>query len=230
MEDLRGLDSMRQRIAQAVASSGRLPGSVSLMAVSKTHPYEDILAVFQQGQVLFGENRVQEILDKFPVSHIGYQLHLIGHLQSNKVSKAVSAVDGIDSVDSLKVARLIGSEAVRVGRTMPVLLEFNTCGESAKSGFSNEDSYFSFLDEAVSIPGIHIDGLMTVGPLDGTETEVRTAFARLRALQEKSRIRYPGICFDTLSMGMSHDFIWAIEEGSTLVRIGTAIFGTRSHV
>lgn len=227
--------TMKERIQEILASiekmrvdSGR-NDEVALMAVSKTHPYEAIEEAFASGQFLFGENRVQEILDKFPEDRQGYELHLIGHLQSNKVKKAVKAIDAIDSVDSLRLARLINREAMKIGKVMPILLEWNTSGEDSKSGFIEEGEYFSLLDEASDLPGIRIGGLMTIGPLTDNEKMVRSAFAKLRMIADKSRESYPHISFDTLSMGMSQDYLWAIQEGSTVVRIGSAIFGQRDY-
>ena len=222
------IEQIQNEIEQAKAACGRTD-SVSLIAVSKTHPYTAVQEALSCGQVLFGENRVQEIMEKFPVVHEHYRLHLIGHLQSNKVKKAVGIVDAIDSVDSVKLARLISKEAVAQQKVMPILIEWNTSGESSKSGFVSWDAYAQLLDEAQQLPGIAIKGLMTIGPLTDHEREVRNAFAQLREIAEKSRNVRPELSFAELSMGMSSDFHWAIQEGSTQVRVGTAIFGTRSY-
>lgn len=222
------IEQILNEIERAKSQCGRTD-TVSLMAVSKTHPFSAVQEALSCGQMLFGENRVQEIMEKFPQEHDGYQLHLIGHLQSNKVKKAVGSVDAIDSVDSLKLARLISKEAVAQHKVIPILIEWNTSGESAKSGFDSWDAYVQLLDEAKQLPGITIKGLMTIGPLTDKEKEVRSAFAQLRELAEKSQKAYPELSFSELSMGMSSDFHWAIMEGSTQVRVGTAIFGTRSY-
>lgn len=222
------LDAIHESIDGIMKECGRTD-NVELMAVSKTHPYEAIEEAVSCGQTLFGENRVQEILKKFPEDRSGYDLHLIGHLQSNKVKKAVMAVDAIDSVDSLRLARMISDEAVKIGKIMNILIELNTSGEAAKSGFTDETAYFELLDQADRLEGISIQGLLTIGPLTDNEREVRNAFASLRQLAEKSRISHPHLTFDTLSMGMSQDYGWAIREGSTVVRIGTAIFGGRDY-
>ena len=224
------LESVLAAIEEAIALAGRPPGTVELMAVSKTHGYDEILAVFSQGQRLFGENRVQEVLEKFPSGDRPFKLHLIGHLQTNKVRKIVTEVDGIDSVDSIRLAQSINNECLKIGKVMPVLLEFNTSQEVSKTGFEDESSFFNCLDEIAMLPAIAVKGLMTIGPLSSHEREVRSAFARLRGLQEKSTACHPEMDFSVLSMGMSQDFIWAIKEGSTQVRIGTAIFGHRSSV
>ena len=223
------LEAVRDAIEKAVASSGRLPGSVELMAVSKTHAYDEILAVFSQGQQLFGENRVQEVLEKFPLGTRSFRIHMIGHLQTNKVRKIVPAVDGIDSVDSLRLAQSINKECQEIGKVLPVLLEYNTSKETAKSGFDDEASFFDCLDKIATLPALQVKGLMTIGPLSSDEREVRAAFAKLRTLQDTCRASHPELDFSILSMGMSQDFIWAIQEGSTQVRIGTAIFGHRSY-
>jgi len=223
------LDSVLKSIEDAVYSAGRKQGSVELMAVSKTHGYDEILTVFSQGQNLFGENRVQEVLEKFPTGNRSFKLHLIGHLQTNKVRKIVSVVDGIDSIDSVRLASSINSECLRIGRILPVLLEYNTSGESTKSGFADENTFFEGLDEIAALPALRVGGLMTIGPLSSNESEVRTAFANLRELCERCKIYHPELELPTLSMGMSQDFVWAIKEGSTQVRIGTAIFGHRSY-
>ncbi len=228
----REIEHVLQEISDAATRCGRKPSDVTLMGVSKTHPYEAVLDAFESGIRIFGENRVQEVVGKFPSyaqRPADMQLHLIGHLQSNKVAKIVPLVDSIDSIDSLKIASLVSSCALDNELRLPVLLEFNTSGESAKSGFASEDELYQFLDVAGSLEGILIQGLMTVGPLGGDEMAMRKAFAKLRDLQSTCRIRYPHLMFDTLSMGMSGDFVLAIEEGSTLVRIGTRIFGARDY-
>jgi pyridoxal phosphate enzyme (YggS family) len=224
----RNLESVLTAIAGAARQSGRSSDAIRLMAVSKTQSLEAIVELASHGQVLFGENRVQEAVAKFSPKPTPMEVHLIGHLQSNKVRKAVAVVDSIDSVDSLRVARLIGEEALRIGKTMPVLLEVNTSGEASKSGFANERDYWEFLDNVGSIPALLVRGLMTIGPMVDDERTVRSAFASLRSLAERSALHHPELDFSVLSMGMSQDFKAAIAEGSTMVRIGTALFGRRS--
>lgn len=222
------LTKILETIEEAVQASGR-KDKVQLMAVSKTHSFQAVLEAVSCGQILFGENRVQEIEKKFPLERDGYQLHLIGHLQSNKVKKVVPLVDSIDSIDSLRLARLVSEQALHIGKVMPVLLELNTSKEASKAGFTSEKSYYEVLEAAADLPGISIQGLMTIGPLSDDEHEVRQAFAQLRKRSEESKVRYPHLCFETLSMGMSQDYLWAIKEGSTVVRLGTAIFGRRDY-
>lgn len=223
------LETVSGLIESAAKRSERNIRDITLMAVSKTHPIESILKLADCGQTLFGENRVQEIERKFSKKFQHIKLHMIGHLQSNKVKKAVALVDAIDSVDSLALARRIGQESVKIGKIMPILIEYNTSNESSKAGFNNELEYFSFLDQVGSIEGVRVGGLMTVGPLGGDENALRKAFSYLRELRERSRTAHPELDFNILSMGMSQDFSIAIEEGSTLVRIGTALFGARNQ-
>ncbi|MGE4583212.1 MAG: YggS family pyridoxal phosphate-dependent enzyme [Sphaerochaeta sp.] len=212
-------------LAEAVEKAGRKPEEVQLMAVSKTHAYEQILSLHSFGQSLFGENRIQEVQQKFPIQRPkDLNIHLIGHLQSNKVRKAVQLFDAIDSVDSLDLAVKLDKA---LDRTLPILLELKTAPEETKSGFAQQDDLFRALDQIADLSHLSVQGLMTIGPLEGTETETRTAFAHLREVAEEAKLRFPSLCFSTLSMGMSNDFGWAIEEGSTMIRVGSAIFGKR---
>lgn len=219
---------IRTQVDEALARCKRTD-SVALMAVTKGQPFSAVQEALNAGLTLFGENRVQEMTQKYPFQRSGYVVHLIGHLQSNKARTAVQSADAIDSIDSLKIARLVSSEALHIGKRIPVLLEWNTSGEIAKSGFTKKEEYNELLDEAHHLEGIEIKGLMTIGPLHGDERETRSAFAHLRTIQEESRRMHPELSFDILSMGMSNDFVWGIYEGSTMVRIGTALFGERKQ-
>ncbi|AEV28187.1 pyridoxal phosphate enzyme, YggS family [Sphaerochaeta pleomorpha str. Grapes] len=219
-----------EEIETAAKKSGRSLCDISLMAVSKLHPYEEILEAYHCGQRLFGENKVQEVQAKFPsLRPEGMDLHLIGHLQTNKVKKIVGLVDGIDSVDSLKLATKISEEALVLGKAMPILLEFNTSGEENKSGFTSTEELFRVLDVIEGLKGVSLQGLMTIGPLGKNDDTIRKAFRQLKEIQILCRYRYPSLCFETLSMGMSSDFALAIEEGSTVVRVGTRLFGQRDY-
>jgi pyridoxal phosphate enzyme (YggS family) len=209
--------------------ASRRTDNIELMAVSKTHPVEAIIEAIECGQLLFGENRVQELQSKFPIENYAYKVHLIGHLQSNKVRKAVAIVDSIDSVDSLKLLNKIDAEAKRIEKVMPILFEVNTSLEKSKVGFIDEKSYFEALEVASSLENIEVKGLMTIGPLTDDEKVVRSAFASLYNLKIKSEKRFPNLKFETLSMGMSYDFKWAIMEGSNQIRIGSALFGDRDY-
>ena len=220
---------IRYEIDEAVRKAGRSDG-VSLMAVSKNHPYEAVADALGCNMTLFGENRVQEIAGKFTERKEGeFTLRLIGHLQSNKVKKAVSLVDGIDSVDSEKLVRLIDKESEKVGKVMPVLLEIDTAKDGTKHGFGDKDDLFRTLDVISSLNHVKVEGLMTVGPQTSVETKIYKAFNSLRLLQDECAQRFPDLDFHQLSMGMSGDFRIAIEAGSTVVRIGTAIFGSRGY-
>ncbi|NBK20961.1 MAG: YggS family pyridoxal phosphate-dependent enzyme [Spirochaetia bacterium] len=224
------LDSILKAMEKSAQESGRKLSDIHLMAVSKTHTYEEILALYGCSQMLFGENRVQEVEEKFVQEKpVGMKLHLIGHLQSNKVKKIVPLVDGIDSVDSLKLARLISRSSLEAHTIMPILLQYNTSEEASKSGFESEDDLYRALDAMEDLQGISIRGLMTIGPLAGGEKETRSAFAYLKELQQSCIMRYPHYDFSTLSMGMSSDFPLAIQEGATMVRVGTALFGERLY-
>jgi len=221
------LAQIRESIAAAASSAGRSGDSVRLMAVSKTHPWEEILALSGAGQLLFGENRVQEGEAKLaPKGQRPMRVNLIGHLQSNKVGKALSLFDRIDSVDSLRLATRIDRLSAE---RYPILLELNTSGEAAKHGFESEDELFSALDQIVLLPNIRVEGLMTLGPLGGSEGAIRSSFGHLRCVFERARERFDLPAFTELSMGMSGDFPLAIAEGSTCVRIGTALFGKRGQ-
>ena len=218
---------------------------VVLMAVSKTHPYEDILEAYDQGQRLFGENRVQEIEAKFPPlceRPQGMKLCLIGHLQRNKAKKALSLVDRIDSVDSIPLMDELEKHLAGADRVMDILFEVNSSGEEQKSGFADEDELMKgvqksgFADEdelmkgvshLADCPHLRLCGLMTVGPLGFDEEKNRKAFRYTRGLFD--RLNEEGHALSVLSMGMSADYIQAIEEGSNEVRIGTAIFGERNY-
>ncbi|MDD3903548.1 MAG: YggS family pyridoxal phosphate-dependent enzyme [Sphaerochaeta sp.] len=224
------LDDILKDLSSAAEKSGRLLSDIHLMAVSKYHPYDEILSLFRCNQNLFGENKVQEVMEKFPsLRPEGMQLHLIGHLQSNKVKKIVPLVDAIDSVDSLKLAQKINEASLAIGKVTPILLQFNTSEEENKSGFEDERSLYEALDTISDLSNISVQGLMTLGPLHGGEKEIRTAFAHLKNLQDVCTMRYPQLCFKTLSMGMSSDFPLAIAEGATQIRIGTRLFGPREY-
>ncbi|MBR2281098.1 MAG: YggS family pyridoxal phosphate-dependent enzyme [Spirochaetales bacterium] len=212
---------------------GRI-GSARLMAVSKTRTLEEIMAVYQAGVRLFGENHVQEIVAKFSGKRPSdMEVHMIGHLQSNKVGKVVPLVDMIESVDSLELLRKINNAAARIGKTMDVLLEFNTSNEAAKSGFLSTGDLFACLDEAGGLGNVRVRGLMTVGPVDCAPEQkdelTDRAFKELVAIRKECQARYPGLDFGILSMGMSQDYMIGVRNGSTEVRIGTSIFGPRDY-
>jgi hypothetical protein len=226
------LSEIRERMAQAAHRAGRDPAEVALMAVSKTHPPSAIREAISAGQTLFGENRVQEFAAKREAlgAHAAdAKFHLIGHLQSNKAARAVDLFDSIDTVDSLRLAERLNQEAERLARRLDVLIEINIGGESAKSGVDPaSDELHSLLKAQPRLPNLAIRGLMTVPPFSEDPEGARLFFRRLRQLRDQLRAA-TGLPLDELSMGMSHDFEVAIEEGSTCVRVGTAIFGARPY-
>jgi pyridoxal phosphate enzyme (YggS family) len=226
------LASIRERIEAAARRAGRNPADVGLMAVCKTFPASAIVEAYDAGQRLFGENRVQELADKFPdlAELNGAEFHMIGHLQSNKTAKAVEIFQAVDSIDSAKLAQRLNEATAKLGKTLDILIEINVGGEEAKSGVAPDSSEINaILGQASEWTNLRIRGLMTVPPYSDDPEGARPYFHRLRTLRDRLVGRnLPGVQLDSLSMGMSHDFEVAIEEGSTCVRIGTAIFGTRT--
>lgn len=221
------LKIVQKRIAEAALKTGRQPCDITLVAVTKTVSSELINQAIGCGVAVIGENRVQEAVQKHPQITGGVQWHLIGHLQSNKAKKAVEMFSLIHSVDSPDLAREIGRRALEANKVQEVLLEVNTSGEPQKYGFGLEE-ILNALNEVKDIEGIKVMGLMTVGPLTEDDQRVRKAFRRLRIIfQEAAKLGLPNVQMKHLSMGMSGDFETAIEEGSNMVRIGSAIFGSR---
>jgi pyridoxal phosphate enzyme (YggS family) len=222
------LDSIQKGIKAACARAGRDPQSVTLLTVSKGMPPERIRAAADLGLVLFGENKVQEARGKIGLCPGRLRWHMIGHLQSNKCRDAVHFFEMIESVDSLSLAHEIDKCAHKVGKTMQLLLEVNIAGESSKFGYKPEQ-LLAELSEINALKHIEIHGLMTIAPWTPEPEKVRPIFRALRDLKEKCE-GILGAPLPHLSMGMSGDFEVAIEEGSTIVRIGTALFGPRAQV
>jgi pyridoxal phosphate enzyme (YggS family) len=221
---------VQERIHTAERRAGRPEGSVRLMAVSKFHPAESVLAAAAAGQKLFGENRVQEAVPKFDSvqKQCGdISLHLIGTLQRNKVRHILPLAGCIQSVDRDELLLEIEKQAALIDKTVSVLFEFHT-GEESKAGYADRDSLFRSIDLLAGLPHIRCEGLMTMAPFTGDHDIVRASFRSLFRIREECRNRWSTLSFDVLSMGMSSDYEIAIEEGSTLVRIGTAIFGERA--
>ena len=219
------LDSIRQRIAIACARAGRDPASVTLMAVSKGMPPELVREAAELGLNLFGESKVQEARAKIPLCPGRLRWQMIGHLQSNKCRDAVQMFEMIQSVDSLELAWEINKCADRQAKTMPVLLEVNLAGESTKFGYKPE-GVLADLEAINALPRLEVHGLMTIAPWSADAEKVRPRFRQLRELKERCEERL-GAPLPQLSMGMSGDFDVAIEEGATLIRVGTSLFGTR---
>ena len=226
------LAEVRARIAAAARRGGRRPGDIALMAVSKTFPPEAIREAYDAGARLFGENRVQEFAGKIDSLRDlnDAEFQLIGHLQSNKAAKAVELFSAVDSVDSLRLAQKLNASAQESGKKISVLIEINVGGEVAKSGVPpGSGELEELLSGAQALLHLEFRGLMTVPPFSGDPQQARPYFRQLRELRDQIAARkLPAIDMKTLSMGMSHDFEVAIEEGSTCVRVGTAIFGERN--
>ena len=226
IRSMTALAAIRQEIEEAAGKSGRSLTDISLMAVSKTQPYERILDLYDEGQFLFGENRVQEAADKLPGDRPqGMNVHLIGHLQSNKAKRALTLFDRIDSIDSLRLARILEKQ---LDRPYPILLQLKTSDEESKYGFADEDELLFALEAISSFRYLTVKGIMSIGPLTSDETVTRKAFEQTRKLYHRAQELFPDLNLDTLSMGMSGDFVLAIAEGSTMVRIGTRLFGART--
>ena len=223
------LERVRAELAAACVRAGRSPDGVRLMAVSKTHPVAAIREAYDAGQRLFGENRVQEVQGKTAelAELPGLEMHLIGPLQSNKTSKAAELFAAVDTLDSLKTATRLDAAAAGLGRVLPVLIEVKLSTEESKHGVAPE-GLEQLLEQTAPLQHLRISGLMTVPPLDACGDAARPFFRHLRALREQHCVHFPAL--RELSMGMSGDFAPAIEEGSTTVRVGTAIFGAREGV
>ena len=223
--------TVRERISAAARRAGRNPDDITLMAVSKTFPAERIREAYAAGLRIFGENRVQEFLGKADALRdlTGAEWHLIGHLQSNKAAKAAELFSAVDSVDSLRLAEKLDSSAEKLGKTLSVLIEINLGGEEAKSGVAPGSAELEqILLAAPQWKNLNVRGLMTIPPFTDDPEGARPFFRQLRELRDPIASRHvPAVGMDVLSMGMSHDFEVAIEEGSTCVRVGTAIFGER---
>jgi hypothetical protein len=222
---------VRERIASATRRTGRAVDDIALMAVSKTHPPEHIREAYNAGLRLFGENRVQEFSGKAEALSDFHEAewHLIGHLQTNKAGKAVELFRAVDSVDSLRLAEKLDAAARALGKKLDVLIEINVGGEAAKSGIAvDSPALEELLNAAPRLEALSFCGLMTVPPFTDDPQEARPYFRKLRELRDTLAARkLPAVAMGELSMGMSHDFEIAIEEGSTCVRVGTAIFGER---
>jgi PLP dependent protein len=220
------LSHLHEQIAAACRRANRPDSDVALMAVSKVHPVEVIHEAYAAGHRLFGENRVQEFQEK--AQHLAgltdAAFHLIGPLQSNKTTRAAELFQAIDAVDSLKIAQRLNSAAATLGKNLPILIEVKLSHEESKHGLAPEELP-ALLEAVKGLASIEVAGLMTVPPWSLDPEVARPYFRELRRLRDESQKAHPGLT--QLSMGMSNDFAVAIEEGSTCVRIGTAVFGKR---
>ena len=224
--DLAGnLERIRERMAEACARAGREANSVTLLAVSKTQPPEVVTEAARLGLALFGENKVQEAKSKIPLCPGRVSWHMIGHLQSNKAREAIGLFSMIQSVDSLHLAEELNKRAEQASKTMPILLEVNIVGEASKFGYK-PDQLLHDLAALNALSRLEIHGLMTVPPWTPLPERVRPVFAKLRELKKQCEQQL-GAPLPHLSMGMTGDFEVAIEEGATVVRIGTGLFGER---
>jgi len=223
------LSLIRSKIETAALSCGRQSGDIQLVAVSKTVPQERLLTAIEVGIRVFGENYVQEAREKFNALYAHpLSWHFIGHLQSNKAKYVVKIFDLIHSVDSLKLAREIDKQAGKIGKIQRVLVQVNIAEETSKSGVLLEDTA-QLVAEMSQLPHLEVKGLMTMPPFFNVPEKVRPYFKALRKLRDQLRsMQIPKVTMDELSMGMTGDFEVAIQEGATLVRIGTAIFGERA--
>jgi pyridoxal phosphate enzyme (YggS family) len=232
------LERLEEEFAQACRHAGRARSEVELMAVTKTCPAAIIAEAAALGLTLFGENRVQEFGGKAPelsalrgpsVNTEPIQVHLIGHLQSNKAQRAVELFDGIDSLDSLRLAERINDAAGKLGKRLPVLIEVKLSPEETKAGLDpNSAEAAQLLERLPELDNLQLRGLMTIAPFDVSEAETRACFRNLRDWRDRWAAVHPRLEFGVLSMGMSGDFALAIEEGATRIRVGTALFGARN--
>jgi pyridoxal phosphate enzyme (YggS family) len=215
------------RLEEVANRNGRDPATITVVAVSKTRPLEDILAAVSAGMSNVGESKVQEAQNKLADVPRNFRLHMIGHLQTNKVRAAVGLFDLIESVDSLKLARAINDEAESQHKVMPILLEINCSREEQKYGLQPEETE-DIAREVFQLRHLRLCGLMTVAPFVDQDAPVRAAFVELYGLLASIKAEHPGLAFfDQLSMGMSDDWEIAVAEGSTMIRIGRTLFGER---
>jgi pyridoxal phosphate enzyme (YggS family) len=226
------LERLEDAITAACRAASRPRAQVELMAVSKTYPASIIAEAATLGLALFGENRVQEFASKAPdlgPCRQSVQCHLIGHLQSNKSQRAVELFDAIDSVDSLRLAERLNETAAKLAKRLPILIEVKLSPEETKAGLDPASPEAAQLIERLpNLANLELRGLMTIAPFGVPEAETRACFRTLRAWRDRWATAHPRLAFDVLSMGMSGDFPLAIQEGSTRIRIGTALFGKRT--
>ena len=223
------IDSIEERIVAACLRSGRKREDITLMGVTKFQPREAIDEAWKAGIRCFGESRVQEAVEKFAAcreQYPGIELHMVGSLQRNKAKLAASLFDCVQSLDREALAEDLAKHAVNRAQSLPVLLEYRT-GEDSKSGVSDLDALFRLTELVLGFPSLSIRGLMTIAPNTNEEKLLRAAFRQMVNVQQELEGRFPGH-WHCLSMGMTGDFEIAIEEGSTLLRIGSAIFGERN--
>src|SRR6266496_4119980 len=221
------LARVREQIARAAAKAGSVADGIALVAITKTHPAEKVREAIEAGQTLFGESRVQEARVKIPELPSNFRWHFVGHLQKNKIRHALPLFELIHSVDSLALAEDINRIAEEEGMHPRVLLEVNVAGEGSKFGFG-PDKLRAEMESLLALPRLSILGLMTIPPLAEEAEPSRKYFVQLRELRNRLQTEFH-VDLAQMSMGMTQDFAVAVEEGATLVRVGTAIFGERSR-
>ena len=230
MSITQNIEEIRGRMAQAAARSGRKPEDVLLIAVTKLHEPDEIEEAIAAGVTDIAENKVQEIQKKFDQIHSPVNWHLIGHLQTNKVKYIIDKVVMIHSVDSVHLAQEIDKRAAAAGKTMDVLLQVNAAHEESKFGLDPKDVPQVFREILDSCPNVKIRGLMHIAPWSEDPEEIRPYFKEVKDLFDTlAAVEHPNADFKYLSMGMSHDFETAIEEGANIIRVGTSIFGERDY-
>lgn len=221
------LKEVHRRIEAACSRCGRSPEEITLIAVSKTWPLEELQEAYRCGERIFGENKVQEILAKAPAMPEDARFHMIGHLQRNKVKQVLPFAALIHSVDSLRLAKQVQEDAKREGRVAEILLEVNVAGEESKFGFAPEE-VLDAVREISLFPNIRVRGLMTIAPFVEVSEENRVFFQKLKQLSvDIASKNIDNVTMGVLSMGMTGDYEVAIEEGATMIRVGTGIFGAR---
>ena len=224
------LEEVEEKIAKACERAGRAREEVTLIAVSKTKPVEMLQEIYDEGIRDFGENKVQELTEKYEVMPKDMKWHMIGHLQRNKVKYIVDKVTLIHSVDSLRLAETISREAEKKGVTVPILIEVNIAGEETKFGLSSKEEVISLTEQIAALPNLSVKGLMTVAPPAKDPEENRPFVREIRQLSvDITNKNIDNVSMKILSMGMTNDYTVAIEEGATMVRVGTGIFGARDY-
>jgi len=225
------VQEVKKRISMACRRTGRSAEDVTLVAVTKFNPVEAVISAYQAGVRCFGENRVQEAEAKFSSLAERFsdiELHLLGHLQGNKVKKAIAIFNCVQSIDSQNIVSELSRRCQNEGTAIDILYELHT-GEASKTGFPDSDSLFNAIEKTSNLPGIQARGLMTMAPYTEDENTIRASFRICANAFYRARQTFALDAFDTLSMGMTNDFEIAVEEGSTMVRIGTGIFGKRVY-
>jgi PLP dependent protein len=223
----KNIQDILENIKQAAGRAGRSPDDIRLLAVTKTLPEQAVKTALENGITLFGENRVKEAAGKYGELKNIVELHLIGHLQRNKAKLAAETFSWVQSIDKLETAAELNKYVALQDKIINILIQVNTSGESTKSGILEYGYLNSLIDEINKLENLKLRGLMTIGPFTYDKVKIRKSFCKLKELFVKVKNDYRELNIDTLSMGMSSDYEIAVEEGSTLVRIGSALFGNR---